>query len=219
MIGWIRNRRLLVGHVLAISLLSPLAIRAQEEDGRRILMDNKPAFVVGQLGSALVLWSEEIPIARSAWDRQDQLRYQWYMVQDSSLSLVFEEPSGIRGALNADLDLQALARIRAFEVRAMVFSVFDEPLRTLSFTTIEDLEEGKKVNYNPTWYDLFDESSRVYSSVMWVSRVRLEDGTIIVADTEPVLMAARLINDGVVLQDLSPQPVVTDSIRAIGGGP
>lgn len=86
----------------------------------------------------------------------------------------------------------------------MLFDIWREPLRTLRMTHIILMEAGKKRDFNPGWFDAYRDMSGYATSLIRIHRVMLADGTILEADEESVLQAARTIGENVSAEDLLP---------------
>ena len=141
------------------------------------------------------------------------LELEWFMVNDSSLSLVFGDPVGAKGdeddgwyRYQVDMHMRALAGVRAFEVRIVTFNVWRQFTGTLSFTQLEDLESGQDKTFERRWGYHGESQLRGHrTSIAYVARVMLENGEIVVADPELVLKLATDIQESVTLQDLEPE--------------
>ena len=135
------------------------------------------------------------------------------MVSDSSMSIVFKEPVGAKGdeddgwySYQVDMNMLALAPVKAFEVRVVTFNVWRQFTGTLSFTQLEDLESGQDKTFERRWGYLAENQLRGHrTSIAYVARVMLQNGEIVVADPELVLKLATGIQESVTLQDLEPE--------------
>ena len=88
----------LVG-ILAL-LIVPFSSAAGQDVGAMVELDGKPAEVIARFGPATVLLSHNAPYRyrdRRHDDEHMRMPYQWYMVQDSSIGVVFRKRSGIKG--------------------------------------------------------------------------------------------------------------------------
>ena len=215
----------LIACVVASLLVSSTALTAQEPE--MVILDKDTAFVVARMGSATVFRSFgpylENSGKRSAMGSYaiEPLRYEWIMVQDSTLGLVYEEASGVktftsegRWYWDGDLDLIAVRPIRAFEVRFMTFNIWREFSVTLKADYIKDIEAGKKVDFGPGWSRYAGDPEMHKVSICYIYRVLYPDGTVVVADLEPVLQIAKTIDESVTYQDLTPEPD-PEGIRAL----
>jgi len=170
------------------------------------------ATILDRFGTATILESAGPAIATSAYRSADMMRYRWFMVQDSSLGVVFTEPSGVKragvagGDYDGDVDLLALKGVRAIEVRALLFNVWREYTMTVSATDVQLREPGATFSYNPRWSDLFAPTSEMQGSIMFVARVLNLDGSIVEAALEPVLALARKVASDVRPEALRPTP-------------
>lgn len=123
---------------------------------------------------------------------------EWYVVQDSSLGLVFRKPSGLKIDSNrgydGDIDLRAVEAVDAFEVKALTFHAWDEHAGTFQTTYRSGFEAEGERSFDPRWVDLRDEDNRHLTSIIYISRVRYPDGEITVANTDPVHHVAQQID-------------------------
>ena len=180
--------------------------------------DSKAIAVIDQVGSAVVLQanggSVAIPYGFGAVSSKSSLELQWVMVVDSSPGLVFEGPVGAEGVYDkpyyrysVNMKMKALKPVTAFEVRILAFSVWKDFEVLLAFSQLEDLAAGQQKSFKRLWGYYGESQLRDhYVSVAYVARVRLADGSTIIADTAPVLKAAQAIQSSVTIQDLTPKP-------------
>jgi hypothetical protein len=174
--------------------------------------------VIDRFGSALVLQASggSVAIERElgAVSSKSSLELQWIMVVDSSLGLVFDGAVGAEGTYSkpyfqylANMKMRALKPVTAFEVRFLVFDVWKDFQVLLSFSQLEDLAAGQQKSFKRVWGYYGESQLRDhYISIGYVSRVRLADGSTIVADTAPVLKVAQAIQSSVTVQNLTPKP-------------
>ena len=173
--------------------------------------------VVDRIGSAVatVASGGSVGIGRGmrTVSGRSSLELEWFMVNDSSLSIVFDEPVGAKGkwddnsyTYQVDMHMRALALVRAFEVRIVTFNVWRQFTGTLSFTQLEDLEPGQDKSFDRNWgYHVESRLRGHRTSIAYVARVMLQNGEIVVADPELVLKLATEIQESVTLQDLEPE--------------
>lgn len=203
--------RLLTMLALCLFAAGPRGLHGQVVTMRK----GETATILDRFGSAAILESSGPAIATSAYKSSDMLRYRWFMVQDSSLGVVFTEPSGVKraglggGDYDGDIDLLALRGVRAIEVRALLFNVWREYTMTVSATDVQLREPGATFSYNPRWNDLFGPTSEMQGSIMFVARVLNLDGSIVEAALEPVLALARKVASDVRPEALRPTPLPT----------
>ena len=124
------------------------------------------------------------------------LRNRWIMVQDSTMGVVFTQPSGVKmnsPDFDGDVDLRALTRVVAVEVRALLFNVWDEFSAYVSATRLLDANVGETWGMDPRWVDVEAPATEHRTSLMWVNRVMFADESYFEADLEPVVEAVRLL--------------------------
>lgn len=141
----------------------------------------------------------EGPDINSRTQYGQDVQLQWYVVQDSSLGLVFREPGGLKidndRGYDADIDLRALEPVHAFEVRALTFNVWDEYAGSYRTTYRSSFASDGEDSFDPRWHDLRGEDHRHLTSIIFISRVRHPDGSISEANTDPVHHVAQQIDD------------------------
>lgn len=157
--------------------------------------------VVGAEGSALIV---EAP---GAWmtllspvNRTRSLRTRWVMVQDTSLGVVFSEPSGIKsgsGDFDGDIDVRTLRSLRAVEFTWVGLDLWGELEGMRSFTSVELMPAGAVTSFDPRWRDLPGPANEHRTSILWVSRLILDDESIVVADPAPAREALRILFPGI----------------------
>lgn len=112
------------------------------------------------------------------------LRSRWIIVQDPSLGVVFGNPSGVRGepgSYEGEMSLVATEEIRAIEIRALVFDVWNEFADHLTFTVLDERGPDESWSLQPQWSDESGPDEH-RASILWIHRVMLEDETILEAD-------------------------------------
>lgn len=196
--------------VLASLLFLPATSASGQDVGAIVELDGKATEVVARVGTAVVLKSLDSPLrwGYTRDEKRKQYPYIWYMVQDSSLGIVFRKRSGIKGSgrsLDGDIDLEALTNVRAIEIRAVTFNVWREFTGTVSGTWGGWREAGDTFSYNPLWTDYLSPGHKQLISIIFVARVLYEDGSITEADLQPVLDVSRRFSDVITKQDLTPE--------------
>ncbi len=174
--------------------------------------------VVEKLGSATLTKASGGPVqilrGFSTVSAKSSLQLEWFMVADSTLGIVFDQPVGVAGFFDdpwfryaSDMKMKALVPVKAFEVRILTFNVWREFTGTLSFTQLEDLSAGQRKSFDRVW-GIFGESQlrAHFTSIAYVASVMLENGKVISADPALALQAAKSIQSSVTLQDLQPKP-------------
>lgn len=112
------------------------------------------------------------------------LRSRWILVQDPSLGVVFGNPSGVRaepGSYEGEISLVATEEIRAVEIRALVFDVWNELADHLTFTVLDERQANESWSLQPQWSDESGPGEH-RTSIVWIHRVMLEDESILEAD-------------------------------------
>lgn len=196
----------IAGTVMAIVIAGPL-LSPTVAKGQGFELGGDPAEIQETIGTAAIIFAEGEAVNPSARS-EDRARYQWYMVQDSTLGVVFTEPSGIHATrnrlYNGDIDAVALRPITAVELRSATFTAWREFSGVIAVTSIEHREPGDEFNFDPTWRDIEEPANTHYISITWVHRVLYDDESITVADLEPVLEVASRFSEDITRQDLDP---------------
>jgi hypothetical protein len=154
------------------------------------------------------------------------LHREWIAVHDSAFPADLEGSPGIRTIYTnnyryrADFTLVTRAAVRAFEVRFLTFDVWGNHVRNLRFEEVTDVPANASRKFQGTW-SLHSESDakRHYASIAYVSRVRLEDGRVLVANNEPVLVEARKFSSKFTAEDLDPSPSPKEASPSAEGSP
>lgn len=139
------------------------------------------------------------------------LRGRWILVQDPSLGVVFGNPSGVRaepGSYEGEISLAATEEIRAIEIRALVFDVWNELADHLTFTVLEERQANESWSLQPQWSDESGPGEH-RTSIVWIHRVMLEDETILEAD-EGLVERAWLAVTGTEFEGLPGRPTPGD---------
>lgn len=137
----------------------------------------------------------------------------WMVVTDPNLPVSFDV-SAYKGLeiVNVDRGWQYRATfkldvkqpISAVKVVVIPFDVWNQSLRPLALSHISDLAQGPKA-IEGVW-NAYDESAAlsVLTTIAYVEEVRLQDGSILMADTDFVLDQARKLSSGLELSDITP---------------
>lgn len=174
---------------------APPALAQQE----RTTLGGEEARIVHSTDRVQVLKVEGTEI-NSRTENFPGVHLDWYVVQDSSLGLVFRGPSGLKignqRRYDGDIDLRALDPVTAFELTALTFSIWDEHVGTFHTSYRVNFEAEDEESFDPRWLVFQNEDHRHLSSIIYISRVRHSDGSISVANTAPVHHIAQMIDEG-----------------------
>jgi hypothetical protein len=116
----------------------------------------------------------------------------------------------------ATLPLTFKDDVQAFEIRFVLFDVWGQFTRTLSYTEIEDEITGTTKSFTPSW-SLYSENEATehYASLAYVARVRTKAGRVFEANYQPVVDEARKISARFQPEWLEPNPTPRpDSTRS-----
>lgn len=195
-------RPICVGFVLSTTL-APIAA-AQKTSG---------AHVAERVGTALIVVSSGPQVTLDFDGNEDSsLPYDWVVLADSSLGLVFEGPTGARASgsptnpeIKLDANIRALVPISAYEIRVVTFDVWRRHTGTLVYSRLQDMRAGEKKGVYRKWGGFAPSEARLQlTSIVYVSRVRYEDGRTVIADPTAVVRAAQVIKASITAQDLEP---------------
>jgi hypothetical protein len=196
------KRRFSAGVCLAASVLvagSAFLAPAQAQEFR-FEGGGGQARLVGREGTAAIIEASGPPLAgpREYFYRPSPpfaVRNRWILVQDSTFGVVFSQESGVKGDIGSysgDLYLRALADVRAVEVRALVFNVWEEYADHLSVTVLVDRGVGEAWEIHPLW-PAENPTHEHRTSIVWVHRVMFDDESILEADMGAVATAWELV--------------------------
>lgn len=199
--------------ILALIPAFASALAAQKAPATRVAERVGNASIVVGSGPALTLDFDG--------NMGSSLTYDWVIVVDSTLGLIFEGPAGARASgspvnpeLRIDADVRALAPIAAYEIRIVTFDVWRRHTATLIYSRLQDIKAGDKKVLKRTWRGFAPSESRLHlTSIAYVSKVRYQDGRTVVADPAPVIRAARVISASISAQDLEPTPKATEQTQ------
>lgn len=144
---------------------------------------------VARVGSAIIIESEGPRLFRTGPIilEHGSLHNRWLTVQDSTMGVVFTEPSGVKmnsAEYDGDIDLRALKRVIAVEVRALLFNVWGDYTGQVTATRLVQAGEGQGWAMDPRWVDMERPAAEHRTSVTWIHRVMFADETTIQAQPE-----------------------------------
>jgi hypothetical protein len=181
--------------VLSAALFSAKALSAQGYDFEAAIDGGQR---LSQIGTAQVIESPGPPLFRNGPINIEHatLNARWIVIQDSTMGVVFTEPSGVKANppnYDGDVDLRALTRIVAVEVRALLFNVWGDFTGQVTTTRLLDAKLGEAWAMDPRWVDLPRSSNEHQTSIMWVHRAMYEDETWSEAAQNVISEAIRLV--------------------------
>lgn len=131
-------------------------------------------------------------------NRESTLRREWVAIHDDELPVDLEGTPGVLTAYRRDsyryessVTIKVTEPVVAVEVRFILFDVWGERTRVLSFSDVRDFAVG--VHETDVSWDLFSEkeASEHYASIAYVATVRTKTGDVYRADSEDVISVAR----------------------------
>lgn len=226
--GGLMRLRFTLPVLLCLASVSPLSLRAQDSTTTKLDGGNA-GWIIAEHGTAQILRFDGPEFKETRWasrDRNDLPRHavQWYMIHDSTMGVIFRKPSGVKyddGEYDFDLHIKALETIFGVEIRILAFNVWNDPANSFSYSRVILMEQLARTSFDPRNYVTDKYFRDHFTSIVWVSRVRLPDGTIREADTEAVLAAARIVSGADIEQleeELLKQPVELRRQTALLGG-
>jgi hypothetical protein len=141
------------------------------------------------------------------------LHNRWIVVQDSTMGVVFTEPSGVKVSspdYDGDVDLRALTSVVAIEVRALLFNVWGEFAGHVGVTRLVEQRIGETWAMDPRWTEVGAPAGEHRTSIMWIHRVMFGNESIFEADLAVVEAAARELTGGTM-------PEIGDPVSAVLG--
>jgi hypothetical protein len=192
--------------VALLSLLLPLtasALAAQDK--------NPKVTQIASRGSAIALAGPgAVPGSDLPPFRDSNLPLSWMMIVDSSLGVVPDELAGGRPDVKAGLyALKLGVKLRAFkdvvgvELSFVTFNIWNRFTGVFRASEVVDIKRSQTRGMKLFWYGMDKADLNVYqTSILYISRVRLSDGTVIVADRSLVLDMAKRIETNFTDQDL-----------------
>jgi len=146
--------------------------------------------------------------------KDSTLEREWIAVHEPSLPARLEGTPGVATAYvrreytgeyryRADFTINATEPLRAIQVRFLVFDIWGEHVRTLSFEEVSDIAANSKRVFNGVW-NVFSENDveKHYASIAYIARVRLADGRVVEAPTAKVVEEARKFSEKFTVAEL-----------------
>lgn len=141
------------------------------------------------------------------------LTRQFLAVNDEKLPISIVMPTGVSTDITdyknyyyqADVSLNIKKPIQAFRLVFLLFDVFGDHTRTLSTQTIMDLEPGVH-SFRSRWSIFSHEEFLAHgASIVYVDKIRTEDGHVIEGDHLTALEEAKKFTDEFTEKDLDPE--------------
>jgi hypothetical protein len=139
--------------------------------------------------------------------RAGSLRYEWFLVQDSTLGVVFRKSSGVKQhrrdpVYDGDIELAAVAPVHAVELRALTFNEWRELTGIFVVTRVQDYAPGDRFELDPRWDEGWDPIQKHLISILFVSRVLDARGSIVEPNWEGIARFAARISSEVTIDDV-----------------
>lgn len=147
------------------------------------------------------------------------LSREWYVVNDPDLPVAID-PAGYEGLqtnltqssyqYRVKFTLKVSQPVSAVEIVIIPFDVWNNSNRPLGLSEITDMA-APTATVDGVW-TVFSENEALgmLTSFAYIDRVRLKDGTVILADREAILDEARKISSGLSEADIVPPPPKAD---------
>lgn len=208
--------------VVLLGFVSILSVSASIAEAQSVQLQDETATLIERVGSAQILFGEG-PRMMARANRQSQSRYQWYIVQDSTLGVVFRKPSGVKvgtnGCFDGDVDISRINKVgMGVEVRAVTFNYWNELTGVFRVSELRSSGLSDDFDMNPDWSESGDTEAEHRTSVMWIHRTwNSETDEITSADLTPVLAAVQALgHESVTLEDLTQVTNATSSPGTVG---
>lgn len=173
----------------AAALLAPIVVSADVERGEGEPMKQ-------DIGYGVVV------------NDKSSLVREWSIVNDENLPVKLTSvrmktrPSDRQWVYDILYKLEVDQEVSALEARFIPFNIWGEQERTLSATTIEDLETGERT-LTGNWRILSENDAVEHYAVLgYIAQVKLADGTILRANAEDVVEEARRFSSDFTSGDL-----------------
>jgi len=151
---------------------------------------------------------------RIVLNKDSMLERQWVVVNDEALPAKIDGRAAPvpyysrdrkRYQYSANYSFSVETGISAIEIHFILFDVWGERTKTLSATEITEFPAGVHQLYHEWRISREHEASEHYSSIGYIARLRLKDGTILYADTDAILNEARRFSASITVNDLTPE--------------
>ena len=149
--------------------------------------------------------------------KNSTLNREWIVVHHPTLPVDLEATPGIVTAFiskpyggeyryRSQFKLRTEKAVKAVEVRFLVFDVWGQHVRNLSYEEVSDRAVGIK-DVSAEW-QVFSENEveKHYASIGYVARVRLDDGRVVEAPVTTVVEEARKFSSKFTPEQLEPKP-------------
>lgn len=146
--------------------------------------------------------------------KDSRLEREWIAVHEPSLPATLEGTPGVTTTYvrreytgdfryRADFTVNAKEALRAVQVRFLLFDIWGEHVRTLSFEEVSDIPVSTKRVFEGVW-NVFSENDveKHYASIAYIARVRLADGRVLEAPTAKVVEEARKFSQKFTAEEL-----------------
>jgi len=206
-----RARLVRIGCLLTLALASHASLSAQtyvfETGELGVEVEHEGSVIVVEAMGPKLVRTGPIILEHGA------LRNRWIVVQDSTMGVVFTEPSGVKVSspdYDGDIDLRALTSVVAIEVRALLFNVWGEFAGHVGVTRLVEQRIGETWAMDPRWTEVSAPAGEHRTSIMWIHRVMFGNESIFEADLAAIEAATR---------DLTgrPMPDIGDPVPAVVG--
>jgi len=162
--------------------------------------------------------------------KDSSLKREWIAVHDPTVPADLDATPGVTTVYiskqygseyryRAKFRLTTRKALRAVEVRFLIFDVWGQHVRTLSFEEVSDIPSGVTKDLTAEW-QLYSENEveKHYASIGYVARVRLADGRVVEAPTNTVVEEARKFSAKFSAEQLEPKPPTAPPGSRAGGG-
>ena len=150
-------------------------------------------------------------------NKESSLKREWFVVADPVAPVAIEGAAGVNVVYQAgeryssgDYQYKASYKVvfkepvTAVEIRAQLFDVFGGHVRTLSATSVSDLEGS--THLTGTWRVLSEnEAASIYSSVIYVAQARTAAGKVYTIDSAQLLEQLKKVAAKITEADITPK--------------
>ncbi len=148
-------------------------------------------------------------------NQESTLTREWITLHDPSLPVSIVGTIGVNtvyesGRVSGDykygtkFTVEPQEPISAIQIRFLLFDIWGEHIKTLSFSEVADIKAPKE--FSGSWRAYSEnEVSEYYASIAYIARVRTQSGRVILGNTAPVLEEARKFSRKFTVEALEPK--------------
>ena len=127
------------------------------------------------------------------------LNRRWIVVPQDDLPLMFDGVPGVTTeyigefVYNAEVGMSASQTVTAFEVRFILYDIFNEYMTTLGATEVADMDPGGSHTFDWTWITRENEAKEYFMSIAFISHVRMANGQVYEFNDDAIIDVIRRV--------------------------